>query len=275
MRANALVNHVGSCQGQRWIGHVALYVPQLCVILLVGPRLCLYGLTHIPSHAAFYSCWFQFDVLFLNVHPGSYFWWLQLQHRGDLTGVCVAAVSTRVALCLKCLSFGSIRLQSHLVAVCLERWVAVVERWGGWSWSEVGSPEDYKGSYKSKWNEWQPKCSSNSSWIRLRIAALYIAAGGSNGPAICSKSVWCCLFVCRDISWWTTADIWFLIDMKRTFFDGKDVWWCLSQDIAGILHESHANHQVSMYCQHDYSQWCEGQNADFACSNWWNLPTLT
>jgi len=34
---------------------------------------------------------------------------------------------------------------------------------------------------------------------------------------------------------------------KRIFFDGKDVWWCLSQDITGILHESHTNQQVFMY----------------------------
>jgi len=100
---------------------------------------------------------------------------------------------------------------------------------------------------KSKWNEWLPTCTFNSRWIRLHIAALHIAAGDSNSPAICSKSVQCCLFVCRDISWWTTADITFLIDINRTFFDEKDIWWCLSQDIAGILHESHANNQVILY----------------------------
>jgi len=63
-----------------------------------------------------------------------------------------------------------------------------------------------------------------------------------------SKSVQCCLFVYRVTSRWTTADISCLIDLKRSFFDGKDVWWCLSQDIARILHESHANYQVIMYC---------------------------
>ena len=128
----------------------------------------------------------------------------------------------------------------------------------------MGSPEDYIVSYKSKWNDWQPTCTFNSSWIQLSIAELCIAAGDSNGRAICSKSVRCCLCVCRDISWWTTPDISCLIGITRKFFNGEDVWWCLSQDIAGMLLESHANHQVLMYGLHNYSQWSEGQNADFA-----------
>jgi len=196
-----------SCYRQRWIGHVALYIPQLCIILLVDRHLHRYGLTHIRSHAASYCCCFWIYVLFSNVHPGSYFRWLQLESRGELTGVCVAAVSHWVMHCLKRLSLGSIRLQSHLVEVFLEPWLAVVEWWGRWSRKEVGSPEDYIVSYKSKWNEWQPTCTFNSSWIRLRIAALCIAAGDSNGSAICSKSVRCWLFACRDILWWKTADI--------------------------------------------------------------------
>jgi hypothetical protein len=61
-----------------------------------------------------------------------------------------------------------------------------------------------------------------------------------------SKLVQCYLFAYRYISRWTTADISCLIDIKRSFFEGKDVWWCLSQDIARILHESHANYQVIM-----------------------------
>jgi len=100
--------------------------------------------------------------------------------------------------------------------------------------------------------------------MRLHIAARHIAAEDSNGPVICSKSVQCCLCVSRDKLWWMIADISFLIDIKMTFFDGIDDWWCLSQDIAGILHESHTNHQFLMYCWHDYSQWSDNQNADFA-----------
>jgi hypothetical protein len=79
-----------------------------------------------------------------------------------------------------------------------------------------------------------------------------------------NKSVCCCLCVYRDTSWWTTADISCLIDIERTVCDGKDVWWFLSQDIPGILHESHANYAVTMYYKQDYSEWSDGQNADFA-----------
>jgi len=227
--------------------HIALNIPQLCIILLVDRPLHQYGLTQIGLHAAAHSCGFRLYIHGLNVRPGSDFRWVQLQHRGELTGVCIAAVSHRVAHCLKRLSFGSIRLHSHLVEVFLEPSLAVVEWWGRWSRKEVGSPEEYIVSYKSKWNEWQPTCTFNSSWIWLRIGSLRIAAGDSNGPAICSKSVRCCVFVWRDISWWTTVDISFLTDMNSTFFDGKDDWWCLSEDIAGMLHESHTNHQVLMY----------------------------
>jgi len=126
----------------------------------------------------------------------------------------------------------------------------------------VGSPEDYIVTYKLKCNEWQPTCTFNSSWILLRIAA-----GDSNGPLICSKSVWCCLVVYRDTSWWTIADTSCLIDITRSFFNRKDVWWLLSQLIAGIVHESHANSEVLIYGLHYYSQSSDGQNTDFAVFN--------
>jgi len=237
---------VVSRYGQWWIGHLALYRPQLCIILLVHCGLHWYGLAHIRLHTASYTFCFQFQVLLFKVRAGSYSWWLQLQRRGQLTGVWITAVSHRVARCFKRLLFGSIRLRSHLVEVFLEPCLAVMEWWGRWSRKEVGSPEDYIVSYKSKWNKLQPTCTIDSSWFWLRIAALRIAAGDPNGPAIGSKSIRWCLFVCRDILWWATVDISFLIDIKRTFFDRKDVWWCLSRDIAGMLHDSHANHQVQM-----------------------------
>jgi len=233
--------------GQQSIGHAALYVPQLWVILFVALHLHRDGLTHIRMHAASYSCCVRFYLPCSNSRPGSYSRWLQLQHRGGLTGVCGAAVSHRVAHWLECLSFSSIRLQSHLVEVFLEPWLDVVERWGRWSPEEVGSPQDYIVSYKSKWNEWQPTCTFNSSWILLGIAALQLAGGDPNGPAIGSKLVQCCVYVYSHTLWWTKADISCLIDIKRTFSDWKDVWRCLSQDIAGILHESHADHQVMVY----------------------------
>ena len=62
-----------------------------------------------------------------------------------------------------------------------------------------------------------------------------------------SMSVRWCLFVYRDILSWMTADISCLINIKRTFRNGKDVWWCLSPDIARMLTESHANYRVPMY----------------------------
>jgi len=202
---------------------------------------------HIRSHAASYSCCYWFHVLFLNVHPGSYFRCLQLQRQGGLSGVSVAAVPHRVAHCLKRLSFSSILIQAHLVEVFLEPWLAGVEWWGRCSRNKVGSPEDYIVSQKSKWNEWQPTCTFNSSWIRLHIAALCIAAADTNSPMVCSKSVRCCLSIYGVTLWSTTADISSSIDTNRTFFDGQEVWWCLSEDLPGILHESQANHRISMY----------------------------
>jgi hypothetical protein len=63
-----------------------------------------------------------------------------------------------------------------------------------------------------------------------------------------SKFVRSWLYVYRATSRWTTADISCLIDIERSFFEWKYVWWYLSQDIAGVLHESHANYVVLMYC---------------------------
>jgi hypothetical protein len=73
-----------------------------------------------------------------------------------------------------------------------------------------------------------------------------------------------CLFVCRDTLRCTTADIACLIDIKRKFCDRKVVWWCLSQHIAGILHETYADYHVITYDYYYYSYWNDGQNADFA-----------
>jgi len=180
---------------KRQIGHVALYVPWLCVIFSVDRRLHRYELTHIRSHAASYSSWLRFHLPFWNVRPQSHYQWLLLQGRGGLSGVCVDAVSRRVMHCLKRLLFGSIRLQLHLGEVLQEPWLAVVEMWGRWSWNEVGSAEFYIVSYKSKWNEWQPTCTFNSSWMLLHIGQLRIAAADSNGHAISvSRSNVVCLF---------------------------------------------------------------------------------
>jgi hypothetical protein len=217
-------------------------------MLFVDRCLHRYGLTHIPSHAPTDACFFPFFIPFLNVCPGIYFWLQQLYSFGGLTCVCITAVSHWVAHWLRRLSFGMIRPQKHLVEVFLEAWLPVVERSGGWSWKEVGSLEDYIVSYKSKCNECQPTGSFNSSQILLGIGVLCTAAGDSNGAAICSKSVCICFYVYRDTSWWMTANISFVIKIQKTFFDGKDVWWSLSEVITGILYESHANDQVVLYC---------------------------
>jgi len=77
--------------------------------------------------------------------------------------------------------------------------------------------------------------------VRFKLnPAAYICRGFQRSQDF-SRSVRHWLLVHRDTSRWMTADIAYLIDIKGSFFDGKNVWWCLYQDIAGIWHESHAN----------------------------------
>jgi len=148
---------------------------------------------------------------------------------------------------LKRLLFGSIGPRLLWVDVFLQPWLDGVEPWGRWPRSEVGSAEDYIVNYKSKWNEWQPTCRFNSSWIRRHIGSLRIVAGDSDSRPICTKSVWCCLFVYTNTSRWTSADMSYLIYMKRKLFDGNVVWWCWSQDSARRSPESHVTYHVIMY----------------------------
>jgi len=215
--------------------------------MLVDRHLNRSGWTHVWWHTAWCSCCLRIFIPFWNVRHGSYFRWLQFQLRCGLHGVCIAAVSHGVAHWMKRLSFCLIWLQSHHVHVSQEPWSAVVERWGRWSRKEVGSREDYTDSYKSKWKKWQPTCTFKSSWILLSITTLRIATWETNGPTIGSNSVGWSLFGYRDTSWRMTANIPSLIHIKKTVFDGKDIWWSLSHDIARILHESHSNDQVLMY----------------------------
>jgi hypothetical protein len=91
--------------GQRYIGHVALNVAQLYMLLTVNPNLLRYGFGHIRLHADADSWFFQFYVPCLTVSHGSYVWELQLQHPSGLTGVCVAAVSHWLAHWMKCVVF--------------------------------------------------------------------------------------------------------------------------------------------------------------------------
>jgi len=97
-----------------------------------------------------------------------------------------------------------------------------------------------------------------SCWVLLHVAA------DSNGPANSYKSVWYCLYVCRDTLMWTTADISCCIDVNWKLFDGKVIWWCLFQHNARISHETQANHHVMTYRWYYYSQCDDNQSADFA-----------
>jgi hypothetical protein len=238
VRTNAFIFHGGFPLWalMNW-SHSSLLTPAVCYTVGWLSSTSIWIGSHSITCCIFYTCCFLIYLLFSNVPPGSYFPWLQLQRCCELTGACVVTMSHWVANCLKCLSSGLFRLQLHLVEVFLDPWLAVVEWWGRWSQKEVGSPGHYRVSYQSRCNEWQPTWTINSSWIHLRIAA-----GDANGPAICSKLVRCCVFICMDLSRWPTADISVLIDMFRTFSDRKDIWWCSPQEITRNLHESQSNH---------------------------------
>jgi len=80
-----------------------------------------------------------------------------------------------------------------------------------------------------------------SCWVWVQVA------GVSHHFVICNKSVWCCLFVCRDTLWCTTAEITWLSDINCTLFKGKDLGWWLSQIIPRILHETDANNHITLY----------------------------
>ena len=90
------------------------------MIILVDRLVYVYGATHIRLHAAGYYCCVRSYVLFSNVRPGPYFWWLQLQHCGGLTGVGVAAMPQPGVHWMKRLSFGLIRIVSHRAELCVE-----------------------------------------------------------------------------------------------------------------------------------------------------------
>jgi hypothetical protein len=86
------------------------------------------------------------------VRPGPYFWWLQLQRRGGLTGVSVAAVSQPGVHWMKRLPFASIQIESHRAEVFVEPCLAVVETVRKMI-TKVESPKEYIVSYRSQGNE--------------------------------------------------------------------------------------------------------------------------
>jgi len=73
------------------IGHVAHYVYQLYIILLLDHHSPRYRYTDIQWHAAPYSCWYRSYGLFWILLAGSYAKWLHWQHYGGLTGIWVVA----------------------------------------------------------------------------------------------------------------------------------------------------------------------------------------
>jgi len=248
--------------GQRKIGHEDLYVLQLYNILLVDHLLYRYGATHIRLHAAAYYCGIQFYVHFLNGCHGPHFVCLQLQCRGGLPGIRIAAVSQPGPHWMTCPSFGSIGIESHQAEVFMELWLAVVEKVrkmitkSGKSW----------GIYS--------KLQVTREWITVNLhlllkiypdvyhCKLQVIPMVPRYAVSRSDDVW--LLVCRDTLKWTTADISCLMEINRKFFHRNVVWWCLSQHLAGMLYETHANYPVISYDWSYYSNWNLGQKVDFA-----------
>jgi len=130
--------------------------------------------------------------------------------------------------------------------------------WGGCvsmiCWCEIGEEDDnekkwealrtiYSASCQNRIRSSQHDCytQDESRWEWLQVA------GVSHHPAICNMSVRCCLFVNRDQSRLMTAEITWFSDIDRILFKGKEVCWCLSQIIPGILHETDAENQVMLY----------------------------
>jgi len=201
--------------------HVRLTLVPLSIILLVDHLLHRYGATHIRLHVASYYCCVRFHGQFLNVCPGPYFQWLQLRRHGGLTGVCVATLSQRGAHSMKRPSFGSIQIQLHQAEVFVEPLLAVVEKvrkmimksgksWGIYSKLQV-TMEWMTVNLHVLLNFYPTAYSCKLQEIRtvLRFAV--------------SRSDVVCFYVYRDTLKWTTADISCLIDIKRKFFNGKDV----------------------------------------------------
>jgi len=72
------------------------------------------------------------------------------------------------------------------------------------------------------------------------------------------------MFDYKDKLMCTTAKILLMLHINRTFLHGKDVWWCWYQGITGIVHGTDAKNRAVLYGYHDYSQFSDSQNAEFA-----------
>jgi len=102
-------------------------VHTLSVIRSIDDRLPQDGYTHMQLHAASYSCCLQSYGQFLNVHPGSHFWWLHWQHCGGLTGVCDIALCLNVTHFTKRMPIGLIWIRSDLAEVVVSQCFLGVE----------------------------------------------------------------------------------------------------------------------------------------------------
>ena len=219
------------------MGHGALYVHRLYIILLVDQLLYWYGATHIQLHAAAYYCCVQFYILFLNVSPWPNFQWLQSQCRSGLTGVCIAAASQPGQHWMKRPSFGSIWVESHRAEVIVELCLGGVEKVrkmitkSGQSWAIYSKLQVTR--------EWMTvnlqvvlKVHPPVHRCKLEVIPTVPGIAVSRSADVCS-SVW------GDILRWTTDDIWCLIDIPRKFFDTTVPWRCLSPHIASRSYMKH------------------------------------
>ena len=66
------------------------------------------------------------------------------------------------------------------------------------------------------------------------------------------------------INWCTTAEFAWLTATYMTLYEWKDVCWCMSQSIPGIIPESDANYQCMWYCFSHYSCFIDSQKGGCA-----------
>ena len=130
--------------------------------------------------------------------------------------------------------------------------------WGGCvsmiCWCGIGEKDDNEKKWEALRTIYSASCQNRISssqldhytqdeswWVWLQVA------GVAQCPAICNKLFRCCLVVTRDHLRFTTAEIAWLSDINSILFEGKDVYWWLSQIIPGKVHETDANNAVMLY----------------------------
>ena len=208
---------------QSSIGHRALYVYQLCMILFVHRLLHRYGPTRIRLHGAAYYCSVRFYVLFPTCIMGRC---LELEHRIRPTGVCIAGVSEWGADFMKRPLSGSIQIQFLWAEVFVEPWLAVVEKVGsiimksGKSWGIYSKLQVTR--------EWMT--------VNLHIQLKIYPAAHSCMLQVIPTVLWfavsrfdvICLFVFKDRLKWTIDNISYLTGIQGKFSDRKVIWWCFT-----------------------------------------------